>query len=102
MTTSKDYAKIVEAYVAYKEAEKNYKELAGVLVEDMQKRGVEKEVTPFGKFTITQRKSYVFGPSVTTLEEKVKLAKAKEINNGKAEVKLGAPSVRFTPPKLEE
>ena len=93
---------IASAYEKYKEAETNYKALAQSLILDMQDRGVEKEETPYGKFTMTQRKSYEFTEAVANLKEKVKLAEGKEIRNGKAKEKLGAPSIRFTAPKVEE
>lgn len=98
MVTFKDVA---EAYDYYKTAEQVYKNLSAQMIEEMQKQGIKKEETEYGKFTISQRTTYQFSPAVTALEEKVKLAKAKEINNGKAKQVQGSVSLRVTLPKVE-
>lgn len=57
-------------------------ELKAQILEDLQKQKLDKVVSDYGKFTVASRKSYKYSQKVIDLEEKVKIAKDKEVLKG--------------------
>lgn len=54
----------------------------------MDKEVVDKAITEYGSFTIANKTTYTYSSKIKTLEDKVKVAKAKEVNDGTAAVKI--------------
>jgi len=79
-----EYAEIRAQIKDLEEKENGLKEVILLGLEDAEEGKIE---TSFGKFIRAVRKSYTYSPKVTTLEEKVKLAKIKEVEKGTAELK---------------
>ncbi len=61
-------------------------EVGNMIVEEMNRVGEIKKEFEFGKFTIGSRKSYKYSPKVEELNEKVKVQKKIEEEDGTAEV----------------
>lgn len=73
--------------------------LKSSIVEEMQNNSLEKIQNDFGKFTIAKRLTYSYSDKVSELEEKVKIAKHKEIEKGVAKVKNTTSYLLFTQDK---
>lgn len=58
------------------------------ILEGLEREGSKKIETVFGKFTLSQKVNYIYTSKVRELEEKVKLAKIKEQEQGKAKEKI--------------
>ena len=54
----------------------------------MEKEGEEKVESAYGSFTVGHREMWTYTEKVKELEEKVKLAKVKEEEQGKAKAKV--------------
>ena len=63
-------------------------ELRAKITTSMIEDGMDKATTDYGSFTIANKTTYTYSSKVKTLEDKVKVAKAKEVNEGTAEVKV--------------
>lgn len=68
------------------------------LLGDLNEAGLEKAVTPFGTLTKAAKTMWKYTSTVTSLEEKVKVAKVREQQNGNA-TKSETYYLRFTPVK---
>jgi len=71
-------------------------EMKSLIVEDMQKNSLDKIESEFGMFTVCVKTSYKYTDKVKELEEKVKLAKIKEEEQGKAKASETS-YLRYTP-----
>lgn len=94
--------KLLERYADIKEQKKaletEEKLLSQEIMNQMEKEDVDKYDAGFGKFTIVAKTSYEYTESVKKLEEKVKLAKHKEEEQGKAK-KVESTYLKFTATK---
>lgn len=81
-----------------KELEAKEAQVKLAIIEDMEKKGELQVVTEYGKATISHRKTYTYTEAVEKLNEKLKLAKVKEEQNGKATAKETT-YLTFTPSK---
>ena len=70
------------------------------MIESLEKEGIDKIETTFGKITRAVRKTYSYSDKVNAMLEKVKVAKTKEEQKGIATAKESA-YILFTPPKSE-
>lgn len=61
--------------------------LKTAILEELDKNKMDKAETAFGKFTKATKITYIYSPKVNEMEEKVKLAKLKEVEKGIAEEK---------------
>lgn len=66
------------------------------IIEEMQKNSLDKIESDFGKFTVAQRLSYTYSDKVSDLEEKVKIAKHKEVEKGVAKIKSTTNYIVYT------
>jgi len=66
------------------------------LLEDLEQAGLEKAVTEVGTLTKASKTIWRYTEKVTSLEEKVKVAKVREQQNGSA-TKNESYYLRFTP-----
>jgi hypothetical protein len=69
------------------------------MIKDMFERGVDKEETPYGKFSVSPLKSWTYPETVLAIGESFKAAKAKAESTGEATYTT-KPSLRFTEVKL--
>jgi hypothetical protein len=69
------------------------------MIADMFERGVDKEETPYGKFSVSALKSWTYPETVLAIGEQFKAAKAKAESTGEATY-VEKPSLRFTEVKL--
>lgn len=69
------------------------------ILEDMEKRGMDKEEHEMGSFSITKLKKWEYPAKVVALGEKFKVAKAKAESTGEATYEESN-SLRFTAVKL--
>ena len=58
------------------------KVLNSAILGELQKAGKDKEEFDFGKFSVATRNNYKYTEKVEEMEEKVKLAKLKEVEKG--------------------
>lgn len=79
----KDYASLKRQMAALEEQEKVLK--VAVMAE-LEKNKLDKAETEFGRFSLATRKNYSYSGKVEEMEEKVKLAKLKEVEKGVARV----------------
>lgn len=96
MTIYEQYA-ILNAKIEQLETEKTALRVS--ILEDMIKRGVEKEETSIGSFKKTTIKTWTYTPKVKELEDQFKAEKAKEQSTGEATFEENA-SLRFTGIKI--
>lgn len=79
---------LLKKYANIKGAIKEFEDQAEVIskqiVEAMEKEKLDKLEKPFGNFTLVAKKSYTYTDNVKNLMDKVKLAKHKEEEQGKA------------------
>ena len=54
------------------------------LLEEMQMHDIKTDITPYGTFTVTNRTTYTYTPAIKALEEKVKIKKLDEVEQGLA------------------
>lgn len=80
----KKYAEIKEQI---KLLEEQAKVLNDAIVDEMLGSDMTKATFEFGTFTICSKKSYTYSPKIKTMEENLKIAKNKEVEQGKAKVK---------------
>lgn len=84
--------KLLQQYSAVRAKMSALEEEEGLLklaiLNDLEKSGLEKVESVFGKFTVSQRVNYIYSTKIKELEEKVKLAKIKEQEQGKAKEKI--------------
>jgi len=82
---------ILREYATLKQKIAEFLEAEGIMkvavMAELEKAGKTKETTDFGTFSKATRKNYSYSPKIETLEEKVKLAKLKEVEKGLAKVK---------------
>lgn len=88
---------ILEAKIAELETQKA--PLRVKILEEMVERAEKKVDTPFGSFSVSNRKSWTYTPRVAEAEEKFKALQAKEQSTGDATF-TETPSLRFTQVKL--
>lgn len=88
----KEYAKL---YAKSNEIKAQLEGLKLELIEAMEQEGVSSEATPYGKFTKAVRTSFVYSEKVKLLDEKVKIQKKKEEQNGTATVGTLTPYIIF-------
>ncbi len=81
----KQYARL-EA--EYRQLENERAILRSQIVLKFNTEGIDKQNTDYGHFSIGHRLSYEFTESVKKLEDKVKIAKDKEIKKGVAKAKV--------------
>lgn len=74
-------------------------ELKEAIINNLQLNKLAKVDSEFGKFTIASRKSYVYSEKVEEMSEKLKIAKHKEEESGKATIKSINPYMVWTPNK---
>lgn len=67
-----------------------------LILQDMDAKGLQKEVKPLGQFSITKLKKWTFPKYVTDLEDKFKTAKEKSKSTEEATY-IEEDSLRFTP-----
>lgn len=70
----------VQAQKAVLEAQE--KALKLEILTDMEEKGESTMTNEYGKFTVSHRTSYTYSEKVQELEEKVKVAKVKEVQKG--------------------
>lgn len=70
--------------VELKAKEERKQELRKRILIEMQVLGEKNHDGSQGTFVVTEKKSWIYTPKIKDLEEKVKEAKHKEENNGKA------------------
>ena len=63
-------------------------ELVQLALDEMELANEVKREMPFGKFTVAERKSYVYTDAVTLIENDLKDVKKEEQDNGKAQVNI--------------
>ena len=78
----KEYAKLQEKLATLEEERDN---LRAEIIKEMRDDKLEKAETDYGIFTRAIRTTYHYTDAVKKLEEKVKVAKQREVNTGKAE-----------------
>ena len=61
--------------------------LRDAILQDMRDKKVIKEKFEFGQFTVGCRKSYTYSTKIKDMEDKVTIAKIKEVEKGKAKFK---------------
>lgn len=79
MDTLKKYAALRSKIEALQNEEL---ELKAEILEYLQKQKLEKVESDYGKFTVASRRNYKYSDRVAELEEKVKMAKDKEVQKG--------------------
>jgi hypothetical protein len=79
----KDYAQLRRDIALFEEREVA---LRAMILKDMQDNKMVKEEFEFGKFTVGSRKNYTYSKKIKDMEDKVKIAKNKEVEQGKAKV----------------
>lgn len=72
----RDYA-IIDVEMRQLEARKQA--LRQLILNEMKESGLEKTDSPYGKFTVAHKMSWKYSPKIAAMEEKVKIAKDKEI-----------------------
>jgi hypothetical protein len=77
----KDYAQLRRDIALFEEREEA---LRAMILKDMQDNKMVKEEFEFGKFTVGSRKNYTYSKKIKDMEDKVKIAKNKEVEQGKA------------------
>ena len=80
----KEYSALKQKISSLLEQETLLKE---AIMQDLNKNKLEKVEGIYGKFTMSSRKSYEYSDKVKAMEEKVKLAKYKEVEQEVATVK---------------
>ncbi len=70
-----------------KELEEQEQELRVEILDEMDKNKLDKVESEYGNFTVGRRKTWVYSKKVEALEERVKIAKYKEQEEGVAESK---------------
>lgn len=94
-TLFKEYVLLDEKLKALEE-EKEL--LRDKIVLELQQAKIEKAETDFGTFTRAKKVSWVYTKKIGELEEKVKIAKVKEQQSGKAKAEESE-YLRFSKPK---
>lgn len=93
--TYKQYATLMADIAVLEEKKDMLKE---VLLENLRKEPEGKKETGYGKFTLANRKNWIYTEKVKGMEEKVKIAKDKEQKKGLAKSTI-TEYVVFTIPK---
>lgn len=94
------FAKYVELDNQLKAIEEEKELLRDMIVLELKNAKIEKASTDYGVFTRAKRQSWEYTAKVAGLEEKVKIAKVKEQQSGKAKM-VENEYLRFTPLKIE-
>ena len=77
-----------ELELAFTKLEEERTALRSQIVGEFVKNKVEKEETTYGSFTLGRRSSYTYTEKIKLLEDKVKIAKHKEVEKGLAKEKI--------------
>lgn len=77
---------LLEKYISVKEAiaklQEEEKMLKTSIVDDMKQNSLNTFTNDLGKFTVASRTNYTYSDKVKSMEEKVKIAKHKEVEKG--------------------
>jgi len=87
----KEYAKVC---TTLKDLETRKKELQPLMYEHLNSLDLDKIQSPFGTFSLGERKSYTYTDEVAMAKEEIKAIQTEEENNGKAQIKI-TPFVRY-------
>ncbi len=97
--------KLFKAYVKLndqiKALDEQKEEMRATIISTLAKEGIEKAETDFGTFTRAKKTSHAYTDAVKTLEEKVKMAKTKEQQQGKTIITVSEYLV-FTAPRFND
>ena len=96
MTSTNLYRDLAKLQAKRKELEAQEAQIKLAIIEGMEASGELQVVTDYGKATISHRKTYTYTEAVQKLSEKLKLAKVKEEQSGKAKPKTTT-YLTFTP-----
>lgn len=94
-STFKKYAEVMNRIKGLETMRDQLKE---EIITGLHKQKLQKVESDYGKFTISARRSYAYTEAVKKLEEKVKLAKVKEEEQGVAQEKV-TEYLTYTPVK---
>ncbi len=94
--------KLLKEYVAveakFKALEQEKKELREAILNELQRNHLDKvESDKYGTFTVGSRVSWAYSPLIERMQQKLALAKAKEVKRGIATVESETKYVVFTP-----
>lgn len=92
MNNYKEYIEL-EAQLAILEEKK--KTLRENILADLLKRGIEKDETEIGTFTVCRKTTWTYTDAVKALKDKVKLAEISEQEKGKAKATI-TEYIKFT------
>jgi len=95
---TKKLKKFIEVQELLEVVKERYENARLAIMSDMQKEKLEKAETEYGTFTRAKRTTWVYTDKVVALEEKVKVAKVKEQQQGKATENVSE-HLRYTPVK---
>lgn len=82
------FKQLVEVKNTIKALQEQEDALKGKIIDELKNNNIDKLENDLGKFTIANRTSYTYSEKVQGMEEKVKLAKLKEVEKGIAEVSI--------------
>ena len=94
MSKQQEYA---EVKAQIKELTDKESVLKQEIIEDMESKGLSKDETEFGTFSIASKKTYTYSDKVNDLAEKVKIAKHKEEQKGIATIKTDTRYMIYKP-----
>jgi hypothetical protein len=91
---------VAEIATARKDLEVQERAMKEALLEEMKKKGTEKEKNEYGSFTIKPYTKWHYSAAVVTLEEDLKIRKADEVEQGIASAEV-TESLTFLPAKVK-
>lgn len=94
------YIKYVELEKQLAVIEEEKKVLREKILADLTSRGLEKDQTDFGTFTVCRKTTWAYTEAVKKLKDKVKLAEIDEQEKGKAKANV-TEYIKFTEKKDE-
>lgn len=95
------YTKYVELEKQLAIIEEEKKSLREQILADLSKRGVEKDETEVGTFTVCRKTTWAYTDAAKKLKDKVKLAEIDEQERGKAKATV-TEYIKFTEKKDEK
>lgn len=93
----KQYIELKEQIEAL-EAQKD--ELMYQVMNEIEEDGQTQKITPYGKFVIVPRRTYIYSDRVKKIQEELYVAKKTEENEGIAELKSATQHIRVEKVKL--
>jgi hypothetical protein len=82
------YKEYIDTEQALKTLENKIKELRSKILAELNKKRMDKDVTPYGTFTICKRTSWDYTDKIKKMEESIKLEKINEQEKGKAKASV--------------